>query len=99
MRIDLFNATQVTEATKQAIKLSSDGVQTPRNHAVTQNSPAEDTTSLSSSSDSVSSLTQSALQTNPSRADKVASLKQAVSSGEYQLDPAKIADAISHSDV
>ncbi len=96
MRIDLYNVTASIEATRQSSKLSAENSQAAKNRSLSQ---TEDTTTLSSSSDSVQSLTQIALETIPSRTAKVDSLKQAVSSGQYQLDPAKIADALATSDV
>jgi flagellar biosynthesis anti-sigma factor FlgM len=99
VRIDLYNATAAAETTNQSIKLSTESTQTVRGEGVIRKPQTEDTTTLSSSSDSVHSLTQTALEDVPARAARVESLKQAVSSGQYQLDPAKIADALSNSDV
>ena len=54
----------------------------------------EDRTTLTSGSASIQSMVSAALQTPPVREDKVNSLRQAVSSGEYKLDPNKIAGSI-----
>ncbi len=96
MRIDLYNSTAAAEATNQSGKVSADNSVAFKHQAV---APTEDTTSLSSSSDTVQSLAQTALQSAPARTAKLESLKQAVNSGQYQLDPAKIADALSSSDL
>jgi anti-sigma28 factor (negative regulator of flagellin synthesis) len=53
----------------------------------------EDTTTLTASS-SVHQLTQAALQTFPTRSDRVAALQLAVASDQYQLDAAQTAQAI-----
>jgi negative regulator of flagellin synthesis FlgM len=52
---------------------------------------AEDRTTLSSDSTSIGSLVGTALNSPAVRQDKVDSLRQAISSGQYELDPAKIA--------
>jgi flagellar biosynthesis anti-sigma factor FlgM len=96
MRIDLYSSAAAAAATNQGVKASND---LAHKTSVAQNTPTEDTTSLTSSSDSVNSLTQAALQTIPSRADRVAALKQSVNSAQYQLDAAKIAESLSNSDV
>ncbi len=96
MRVDLYSSVAATAATNPGVKASND---LAHKTSVAQNAQTEDTTSLTSSSDSVQSLTQTALQTIPSRADKVAALKQAVATGQYQLDAAKIAESIANSDV
>ena len=51
----------------------------------------EDRTTLTSVSAYVTSLVNAAMNSPEIRQDKVDSLKQAVSSGNYDLDPAKIA--------
>jgi flagellar biosynthesis anti-sigma factor FlgM len=60
---------------------------------------AEDTTSFTSATSSVQSLSQTAIQTIPSRQVKVETLRQAVNSAQYQLDTAKIAQALANSDI
>jgi flagellar biosynthesis anti-sigma factor FlgM len=84
MRIDLLNsvATQISnDASSQAAQSQNASV-TPRE---------EDRATLVSDAASVNSLVKTAMSSPEIRADKVASLQQAISSGKYQLDPAKIA--------
>jgi flagellar biosynthesis anti-sigma factor FlgM len=66
---------------------------------VAKYSTTEDTTSFTSTNSTVQSLSQAALQTFPSRQSKVDALKQAVSSAQYQLDDAKIAQSLSNAEV
>jgi flagellar biosynthesis anti-sigma factor FlgM len=54
----------------------------------------EDRTTLSTDTQSVQSLTSQALNSPEIRQDKVDSLRQSVSSGEYQIDAKAIASAI-----
>lgn len=75
---------------KQVSGTSQTGVQAPA---------TEDSTTFSSSSHSVYSLTQAALEAVPSRQVKVEALKQAVSSAQYQLDSDKIAESLVNADV
>jgi flagellar biosynthesis anti-sigma factor FlgM len=56
--------------------------------------PQEDRTTLTSDSASVQSMVSTAMQSPDVRQDKVASLRQAVNSGTYQLDPQQIASSI-----
>ena len=53
--------------------------------------PSEDRATLTSDQASVNQLVSTAMQTPEIRQDKVASLQQAISSGQYPLDPASIA--------
>ncbi len=55
---------------------------------------AEDTASLSTAQATVKILTQKVLQSSEIRQEKVAALRQAIESGEYKIDPGKIADAM-----
>jgi flagellar biosynthesis anti-sigma factor FlgM len=55
---------------------------------------AQDWTSFHSDSSSVQALTSQALNSPEVRQGTVDALRQTVSSGQYQLDPAKIAAAI-----
>jgi len=57
-------------------------------------SATEDRTTFHSDSTSVQALTKSALSSPEVRQDKVDALRQSVSSGEYKLDPSKIANAM-----
>jgi len=61
--------------------------------------PQEDTTAFSSTATAVDTLTQAALQTVPTRQQKVESLKDAVNGAQYQLDAAKIAASLASSDL
>jgi flagellar biosynthesis anti-sigma factor FlgM len=54
----------------------------------------EDTASLSFDRASVGSLVSQALASPEVRQDKVDALRQAISSGEYKVEPDKIADAM-----
>ena len=84
MRIDLLNtvASQISsEPGSQAAGAQNASV-APRE---------EDRATLVSDAGSVSSLVSAAMNSPEIRHDKVASLQQAISSGKYQLDPAKIA--------
>ncbi len=58
---------------------------------------AQDWTSFHSDSTSVQSLTTQALNSPEIRQGTVDVLRQAVSTGQYQLDPTRIATAISNS--
>jgi flagellar biosynthesis anti-sigma factor FlgM len=58
---------------------------------------AQDTTSFHSDSNSVLSLATQALSSPEVRQGTVDALRQAVSSGQYQVDPTRIAAAISQS--
>jgi flagellar biosynthesis anti-sigma factor FlgM len=60
----------------------------------TTQAAAQDWTSFHSDSTSVQSLTSQALNSPEVRQGTVDALRQTVSSGQYQLDPAKIAAAI-----
>jgi len=57
-------------------------------------SGAEDRATLSSDSASVGSLASQALKSPELRQDKVDSLRLAVTSGQYEIDPEKIASSI-----
>jgi flagellar biosynthesis anti-sigma factor FlgM len=54
----------------------------------------EDRTTLTSDSATVQSLVSTAMNSPAVRHDAVQNLRQAVGSGQYQLDPAAIADAM-----
>jgi flagellar biosynthesis anti-sigma factor FlgM len=58
---------------------------------------AQDWTSFHSDSNSVRSLTSQALSSPEVRQGTVDALRQTVSSGQYKLDAARIADSISNS--
>lgn len=70
-----------------------------RTSSVTSQLAAEEATSFTSDLQTVQSLSQAALQTFPTRQQKVEALRQAVNGAQYQLDSAKIAVAIVSTDV
>ncbi|HUD22736.1 MAG TPA: flagellar biosynthesis anti-sigma factor FlgM [Acidobacteriaceae bacterium] len=89
MRIDLFNtaASQISnEQSSQQV-----GVQKAAKQG---QSDVEDRATLTSDSVSISSLVSTALNSPEVRQDKVNGLQQAIGSGQYELDPAKIAASI-----
>jgi flagellar biosynthesis anti-sigma factor FlgM len=86
MRIDLFNSAASQIASEQ----SSQQVNA-QNAAKTGQSASEDRATLTSDSTSVGSLVSAALSSPEIRQDKVDSLRQAIGSGQYTLDPAQIA--------
>ena len=86
MRIDLYNsaASQISsEQTSQQINA--------QNAANSGQPNGEDRATLTSDSTSVGSLVSTALASPEVRQDLVASLRQSVNSGQYDLDPGKIA--------
>jgi flagellar biosynthesis anti-sigma factor FlgM len=86
MRIDLTQAAASQIAPEPNPKQV--GAQTGASSALTG---SEDRTTLTSDTQSLSSLVGTAMSSPEIRQDKVDSLTQAVNSGTYQLDPAKIA--------
>jgi len=86
MRIDLTN----TAASQIANEPGTQQVN-GKNAAVSQAVASEDRATLTSDKASVSALVSAALNSPEIRQDKVASLQQAIASGQYELDPAKIA--------
>jgi len=85
MRIDLFNSATSQIANEQSSQVSL------QNAAKSGQSDVEDKTTLTSDSVSISSLVNTALKTPEVRQDKVDSLRLSVTSGQYELDPHKIA--------
>jgi flagellar biosynthesis anti-sigma factor FlgM len=96
--IDLYgpaNSESATQLDKTSVeKAASVGTQLNAQPATT-----EDKTTFSSGTDSVQSLSNTALQTVPSRQDKVEALRQAVNSAQYQLDADKIAESLANADI
>jgi flagellar biosynthesis anti-sigma factor FlgM len=86
MRIDLFNST----ASELSSELTSQKIAT-ENAAKSDLSATGDRATLTSDSASVSSLASTALSSPEVRQGMVDSLKQAVNSGQYELNPGKIA--------
>jgi negative regulator of flagellin synthesis FlgM len=89
MRIDLFNSAASELASERASQ--NTGTQ---NAAKSGEPQGEDRATLTSDSASVGSLVSTALSSPEVRQDKVDSLKQAISSGQYELNPGKIAKSI-----
>jgi len=70
-----------------------------KNQIARHQATTEDTTSFTSDQQTVQSLSQTAIQTIPSRQARVEALKQAVNSAQYQLDSDKIAASLANADV
>ena len=98
MRVDSFNSVLTTEAVAKTDKAANDQISNQNKQAFATQA-SEDKATLSSGSDSVTSLTKAALQPVPSREAKVEALKLAVNSAQYQLDSAKISEALSNTDI
>jgi flagellar biosynthesis anti-sigma factor FlgM len=89
MRIDLFNTAASQVATQPDSKeVKAQSVSAP------QVDGGGDHTTLTSGSGSIGSLVTEAMASPEVRQDKVASLQQAVSSGQYKLEPDQIAGAM-----
>lgn len=86
MRIDLMNS-----AASQLAQESGAQAVSGENSAAAASQASEDRATLTSDQASVSQLVATAMQTPEIRQDKVAALQQAISSGQYALDPASIA--------
>lgn len=89
MRVGLFNST----ASELASELSSQQVGV-KNSAKANSAAQEDRATLTSGSTTVSSLVSKALESPEVRQDKVDNLRQAVESGQYKVEPGKIASSI-----
>ncbi len=76
------------------IASEKDSKQVSGENRVTNLSISQDRTTLSSDTVAVSSLASKAMETAPIRQEKVDSLRQAVDSGQYKLEPDKIAEAM-----
>jgi flagellar biosynthesis anti-sigma factor FlgM len=91
MRIDSFSSA----ASQLSSDLSSQQVGTQAaSSAKSQGVAQDDRTTLSSDTTSVASLVSSALSSPEIRQGRVDNLRQAISNGEYQVDPASIAAAM-----
>lgn len=89
MRIDLFNSAASQIASQpNSNQVAASEAQTP------EVSDGGDRTTLTSGSVSIGSLVSEAMSSPQVRQDKVQSLQQAISSGQYKLDPDKIAGAM-----
>ena len=91
MRIELFgtSSSAIRESSGTGTAASRDrAMQTPG-----ADTP-QDTATISSSGASVSSLTAQALQLASTMESRVSSLREAVTSGQYTVEPNEIADAM-----
>jgi flagellar biosynthesis anti-sigma factor FlgM len=86
MRIDLYNSS----ATELSSDVASQKVNAEKT-AKSDPSSTEDRTTLTADSASVGSLASVALSSPEVRQNLVDSLKQSVNSGQYELNPGKIA--------
>jgi len=68
--------------------------QSPPNMLQPSLSNVGDRTTLNSTDESVQSLTQQSLQSPVIRQGKVDAVRQSIDSGQYEVDPGKIADAM-----
>ena len=89
MRVDLTNSS----AGELSSELSTQQV-SAQNTAQSGKASGEDHATFTSDSASVNSLVSAALSSPEIRQDKVDSLRLSVSSGQYELDPAKIASSM-----
>ena len=99
MIVSFLNSAAAAEASGHTNRTSLENGTSQASQTVSARSYAEDTTSLTSASDSVQGLTATALAGDPARAARVQSLKQAVSQGQYSLEPEQIASALSSSEL
>jgi len=89
MRVDLTNVAANQIAAEPNPKQVS-----ANSAAASGQSGSEDRTTFKSDTQSLSSLVSSALNSPEIRQDKVASLQDAISSGNYKLDPQAIAGSM-----
>ena len=90
MRIDLFNSA----ASQLSSELNSQqvvGQKAAKSSAASQGVSQGDHATLSSDTVSVASLVSTALSSPEVRQGRVDNLRQAISNGEYQVDPTSIA--------
>lgn len=89
MRIDLYNsAASQIGSEPSSNRVNSQDISAPESDA------SGDHATLTSGSGSVSALVSQAMASPNIRLDKVQSLQQSLSSGQYQLDPGAIAGAM-----
>jgi flagellar biosynthesis anti-sigma factor FlgM len=85
MRIDLYNSTASELASEQTSLKNSQ-------NAATSGAPGpQDRATLSSDTTAIGSLVSTAMSSPELRQQTIESLKQAIGSGQYQLDPQAIA--------
>ncbi len=93
MRIDLFN----TAASQLSNELGSQQVGTQAGAQASAKSLGilnDDRTTLTSDTTSLASLVSTALSSPEVRQGRVDNLRQAISNGEYQVDPSSVAAAM-----
>ena len=88
MRIDLNSSTGQISGDLSSTQTSTQRTAQPEPAAT------EDRTTLTSGSSSIASLVSTALSFPEVRQETVSNLRQAVTNGQYQLDPAQIAKSI-----
>jgi flagellar biosynthesis anti-sigma factor FlgM len=91
MKVDL---TGLTESTLDSVKSSQRTPSEVAPGSSTESTAGEDAATLSVDSARVSSLVAKALDTPDTRTDRIETLRQAVQSGQYAVDPAQIAEAM-----
>jgi negative regulator of flagellin synthesis FlgM len=89
MRIDVYNSSAAN-----SIGNEPNSKQVQAGTVPASEPESGDRTTLTSGSGSVSSLVSEAMNSPEVRQDKVQSLQQAISSGQYKLEPDKIAGAM-----
>ncbi len=101
MRIDNYGS--IAQISSQSDSSVASNTANTKNQSIAQKVATEDITTFSSdkssNTDSAQSLTAAALIPTPSRAAKVDELKLAVNNAQYQLDFAKIAEALANAEI
>lgn len=93
MKVDLngANASNLSSVTSTQ---HGQTVATSVSNAQNEAEIGEDTATLSSGGAHIEALTAKALETSEVRQDKIEALRQAVQSGQYKIEPDKIAQAM-----
>jgi negative regulator of flagellin synthesis FlgM len=97
MKINLNSSASdaiVTPQSNQTNATATDSVQTGQVQTGQVQNGGEDRTTLAFDHANISALVSQAMSSPELRQDKVDALRQAVSSGEYKVDPGKVADAM-----
>ncbi len=89
MRVDSLASAAVDDLLSISVNKESSSSAVP-----TASQAPQDRTTLMSGSVSVASLTEQAMQSGTERSQKVQSLQESVNNGEYTVNAAKIADAM-----
>lgn len=85
-------ATELNESTDRVTSSQANKVR--ETDDLSSSSSNDSTTTVLSSAASVATLTAKALDESSVRTDRVDQLRQAIANGTYQVEPAKIADAM-----